>query len=160
VRNEEQVRLAFEQIQENGAPIDLLIFAAGLNRSAPITTKSFDEFRTIRDLKLKGYLNLKSALRGCPPRMWCNFGSLLGFTGQVGEADYASGNDFLATSAQHANRVDGADEYTIGWTLWGSVGLGAKPLTKAYFEKAGLYSNMATEEGIHHFLRELHQSPH
>ena len=68
--------------------------------------------------------------------MWCNFGSLLGFTGQIGEADYASGNDFLATSSVYANRVLGSDEYTIGWTLWGNVGLGAKPLTKAYFERA------------------------
>jgi NAD(P)-dependent dehydrogenase (short-subunit alcohol dehydrogenase family)/3-oxoacyl-(acyl-carrier-protein) synthase len=160
VRDEAQVRRAFEHIHQGGTEIDLLIFAAGLNRSAPIATKSFDEFRAIRDLKLRGYLNLKSVLRGRLPRTWCNFGSLLGFTGQIGEADYASGNDFLATSAQYASRVEGSDEYTIGWTLWGSVGLGAKPLTKAYFEKAGLYSNMATEEGVHHFLRELHQRPH
>jgi NAD(P)-dependent dehydrogenase (short-subunit alcohol dehydrogenase family)/3-oxoacyl-(acyl-carrier-protein) synthase len=155
-----QVQRAFDGIFQREARVDLLINAAGLNRSAPIESKAFEEFRLIRNLKLKGYLHLKQALSHRPPRTWCNFGSLLGFTGQIGEVDYASGNDFLATAAAYSNEVLGNDEYTIGWTLWGEVGLGAKPLTKAYFEKVGLYSNMATAEGIHHFMRELHQAKH
>ncbi|MDR1999155.1 MAG: SDR family NAD(P)-dependent oxidoreductase, partial [Frankiaceae bacterium] len=114
--------------------IDLLINAAGLNRSAPIAAKTITEFRRIRDLKVRGYQNLVQAFAGRRPARWYNFGSLLGVTGQVGEADYASANDFLGLAAVHASAA-GAVERTIGWTLWGEVGLGTNPLTKAYFEK-------------------------
>ncbi|WP_052398349.1 SDR family oxidoreductase, partial [Streptomyces sp. NRRL F-5123] len=153
-----QVAAAMERIaaETGGARIDLLVNAAGLNRSAPVATKSLAEFRQVRDLKLRGYRNLKAALRGRPPAAWCNFGSLLGMTGQIGEADYASGNDLLGTAATYAHQVHGVREFTVGWTLWGDVGLGAAELTKAYFEKSGLYSAMSTPEGVHHFVRELH----
>jgi NAD(P)-dependent dehydrogenase (short-subunit alcohol dehydrogenase family) len=139
-------------------PIDLLVNAAGMNRSAPLSRKDFGEFRRVRDLKVLGYANLRAALADRLPRLWCNFGSLLGFTGQIGEADYASANDFLAAAAVATAAGTGpesAAEITIGWTLWGEVGLGANELTKAYFEKSGLYSAMSTAEGAHHFLREL-----
>lgn len=135
--------------------IDLLINAAGLNRSAPLATKSLAEFRRVRDLKVLGYRHLRAALTGRMPRLWINFGSLLGFTGQLGEADYASANDYLAAASVHHSARDGAAEITIGWTLWGEVGLGANELTKSYFEKSGLYSAMSTAEGRQHFLREL-----
>lgn len=136
--------------------IDLLINAAGTNKSAPIASKSLADFLGIRDVKLLGYHNLKAALQSCPPRVWCNFGSLLGMTGQLGEADYASANDFLSTAALFGSAT--GREFTLGWTLWGEVGLGANELTRAYFEKTGIYSNMSTDEGVHHFLRELHQT--
>lgn len=156
VTDAEQVRRTLDDVrQATGGRIDLLINVAGINRSAPIDTKDFGEFRRIRDLKLRGYLNLKRVLRDNPPAAWCNFGSLLGMTGQLGEADYASGNDFLGAAATYSSHVLGGTEFTIGWTLWGEVGLGANELTKAYFTKSGLYSNMSTAEGVHHFVREL-----
>ncbi|MEU4895946.1 SDR family NAD(P)-dependent oxidoreductase [Streptomyces sp. NPDC044780] len=137
--------------------IDLLVNAAGLQRSGLIKDKGFAEFTVIRDLKLDSYLHLKRALRTAPPRLWCNFGSLLGYFGQLGEADYAAANDFLAAAATHARATDpAADEVTIGWTLWEGVGMGANELTKAYYERAGSYSNMAIAEGVHHFVQELH----
>ncbi|MBF6212887.1 SDR family oxidoreductase [Nocardia puris] len=135
--------------------IDLLVNAAGLNRSAPIGAKEFAEFRRIRDIKLLGYTHLATALAAHPPRLWCNFGSLLGVTGQVGEVDYASANDFLGTAALFRAQVGGRSEFTVGWTLWGEVGLGANELTKAYFDKSGQYSNMSNDEGAQHFLRQL-----
>ncbi|MEV6972026.1 cytochrome P450 [Kitasatospora sp. NPDC093806] len=155
VTDRDQVTAAMDRIHAEAGRIDLLVNVAGLNRSAPIATKSLAEFRQVRDLKVRGYFNLKAALRGRPPKAWCNFGSLLGMTGQIGEADYASGNDFLGAAATYHHQVLGQHEFTVGWTLWGEVGLGANELTKAYFEKSGLYSAMSTAEGVHHFVREL-----
>lgn len=164
--------------------VDVLINAAGLSRSTPIPTKSLAEFNAVRDLKLAGFRNLRRGFAGRMPRLWINFGSLLGLTGQVGEADYASGNDFLSAASSAlagASNSEGAvvnghhnggissssaipsrfmpRMTTIGWTLWGEIGLGASELTKAYFEKTGMYSSMPTEEGVRHFLRELAASP-
>ena len=166
------------------ADVDVLINAAGLSRSTPIPTKSLEEFNAVRDLKLAGFRNLRRAFSGRMPRLWINFGSLLGLTGQVGEIDYASGNDFLSAASaalagatgavgavvngSHHGGIASASAIpdretprmtTIGWTLWGEIGLGASELTKAYFEKTGMYSSMPTAEGVRHFLRELASSP-
>ncbi|MFF4800995.1 SDR family oxidoreductase [Streptomyces sp. NPDC001351] len=156
MRDGAEVEKALGEVLRDHGRIDLLINSAGLQRSALIKDKDFAEFTAIRDLKVQSYLNLKYALRDAPPRLWCNFGSLLGHFGQLGEADYAAANDFLSSAATHAAATSGHPEVTIGWTLWGSVGMGAGELTKAYYERAGSYSSMPVPEGVHHFVQELH----
>jgi 3-oxoacyl-(acyl-carrier-protein) synthase/NAD(P)-dependent dehydrogenase (short-subunit alcohol dehydrogenase family) len=156
VRDPASVDRAVGQVLAAEGRIDLLVNAAGRNRSSLIKDKDFAEFTAIRDLKVAGYRNLKRALRGNPPRLWCNFGSLLGYFGQLGEADYAAGNDFLASAATYASAALGESERTIGWTLWEGVGMGAGELTNAYYKRAGSYSHMPIAEGVHHFVQELH----
>lgn len=150
----EAVDEAIRTIHEQDGRIDLLVNGAGLNRGAALANKDFGEFRRVRDTKVRGYRNLERALADHPPRTWCNFGSLVGFTGQEGELDYAAANDFLATAAASAARA-GRDEFTIGWTLWGGIGLGADPITRSFMERSGLFSGMSTREGIAHFRAEL-----
>ena len=157
-RDENSVKAVIDEVLTKEGGIDLLVNAAGRNRSARIRDKDFAEFAAIRDLKVRTYRNLKRALAGRPPRLWCNFGSLLGYFGQIGEADYAAANDALATASVAANAravEDGPQEFTIGWTLWDGVGMGAGELTKAYFQRAGSYSHMPVAEGCQHFLDEL-----
>ncbi|MEV2250782.1 SDR family oxidoreductase [Streptomyces sp. NPDC050147] len=156
MRDGAQVEKAIGAVLQEHGRIDLLVNAAGLQRSALIKDKDFAEFASIRDLKVESYLHLKYALRDTPPRMWCNFGSLLGYFGQLGESDYASANDFLGSAATYAAATSELHEFTIGWTLWAGVGMGANELTKAYYERAGSYSSMAVPEGVHHFVQELH----
>lgn len=136
--------------------IDLLINAAGAHQSALISKKEVAEFRAVRDVKVRGYLNLKRACQDQSVGTWVNFGSLLGFFGQTGESDYASANDFLATAAEYSAAVRDTSETTIGWTLWRETGMGAESMTKDYYARAGSYTGMTTQEGVHHFVRELH----
>lgn len=154
-RDEASVRAAVDAVTAEHGRVDLVINAPGLNRSALIRDKDFAEFRRIRDLKVAAHRNLHRALAGRPPRLWCDFGSLLGYFGQRGEADYASGNDYLATAAGYAAATTGIEEFVIGWTLWDEVGMGADELTREYFRKAGSYSHMPVAEGIRHFVAEL-----
>ncbi len=156
VTNPDAVRQVVDTVLAVEPGIDLLVNAAGRNGSALIPDKDFATFRAVRDLKLRSHRNLKRALADRPPRLWCGFGSLLGFFGQRGEADYASGNDFLATAATYASQVQGRDEVTIGWTLWAGVGMGANDLVSRYYDRKGFYTSMAVAEGVHHFVRELH----
>jgi len=156
VTDPDAVRQVVDTVLAAEPGIDLLVNAAGRNGSALIPDKDFATFRAVRDLKLRSHRNLKRALADRPPRLWCGFGSLLGFFGQRGEADYASGNDFLATAATYASQVRGVDEITIGWTLWSGVGMGANDLVSRYYDRRGFYTSMAVAEGVHHFVRELH----
>lgn len=151
----DSVQAAVRQITARENRIDLVVNAAGLNRSASVQVKSYEDFVAVRDIKVRGYWNLREAFGASQPRAWCNFGSFIGLTGQAGETDYASGNDFLNTRAAYHRAALGYDEFTLGWTLWRSVGLGANPVTRAFLEKSGLFTSMRTEEGIHHFLREI-----
>jgi NAD(P)-dependent dehydrogenase (short-subunit alcohol dehydrogenase family) len=160
VLDRERLAAVVKDVLAAEGKIDLVVNAAGLNRAASIPVKSLENFRAVRDIKLRGYQNLKYALRDHTPRMWCNFGSFLGLTGQSGELDYAAANDFLATSALYSSQALGREEFTIGWGLWRSVGLGSDPLKKTFLEKTGLYTSMATEEGIHHFVREINLPRH
>ncbi|HEF5871062.1 TPA: SDR family oxidoreductase [Burkholderia cenocepacia] len=155
VLDPDSVKTAIDAILAREPRIDLLVNAAGLNRSASVRVKSLDDFVAVRDIKVRGYWNLRRAFGARQPRLWCNFGSFIGLTGQAGETDYASGNDFLNTQASYHRATLGHDEFTIGWTLWRSVGLGANPVTRAFLEKSGLFTSMRTAEGQHHFMREL-----
>ena len=118
-----------------------------------IPSKRFEDFRAVRDVKVRGYRNLVSAL-GDNVGTWCNFGSIIGFTGQSGETDYAAANDFLITAAQAA-ATHGRKEVTIGWGLWRDAGIGADPVHRSFLEKSGKYTGMSSAEGVYHFLREM-----
>ena len=151
---------ALEGLVQSGETIDLVICAAGLNRSSSIPVKSLADFQAVRDMKLRGYQNIKHALRSRPARAWCNFGSFIGLTGQMGETDYSAGNDLLNTASAYSQQATGTEEFTIGWTLWSTVGLGSHPVFQTFLEKSGLYTRMTTEEGIHHFVREANYASH
>ncbi|XRQ05547.1 SDR family oxidoreductase [Actinomadura welshii] len=151
VADERAVADAVDRIVADGGGIDLLLHGAGVNRSVALARKDPAEFRRIRDVKARGYLNLKRALAGRPPAIWCNFGSVVGFIGQPGEIDYTVGNDFLITAAGRA----GAREFTIDWPLWKSVGFASDPLTQKFMQRHGSFACMETDEGIAYFLTEL-----
>jgi hypothetical protein len=150
------VQVAVGEILAESESVDLLVHAAGRNRSAPIADKQFAEFTTIRDVKVRGYWNLKRAFGDRQPRIWCNFGSLIGYFGQLGESDYTSGNDFLASAATEA-ASNGAREYTINWTMWTGAGMAGSSgdLADSYFRRTALYTAMSSAEGVHYFLSEL-----
>jgi hypothetical protein len=152
------IQAAIDRILQQEGHVDLVVHAAGLSRTASIPMKSFSDFVAVRDIKVRGYWNLRAAFAHRQPRAWCSFGSFIGLTGQSGETDYASGNDFLNTQAAYHRAATGEDEFCIGWTLWQSVGMGANPVTAAFLKKSGLFTGMRTEEGVYHFLREICQA--
>ncbi len=143
-----------DEIQAVSGRVDLVLFGAGISRSAALERKRLADFRAVRDVKALGYAHLRRAFAGRPPLAWCNFGSILGFTGQPGEIDYTAGNDLLASAAA-AGRDDGCQEFTIGWTLWDSIGLAADPVTRGFLHRSGFSGGMSTAEGIALFFGEL-----
>jgi NAD(P)-dependent dehydrogenase (short-subunit alcohol dehydrogenase family)/3-oxoacyl-(acyl-carrier-protein) synthase len=153
VLDEAQVRSAATAALRESGRVDLLLNVAGINRAADIPSKRWEDFRAVRDLKVLAYRNLTRALGG-QVRTWVNFGSIVGFTGQAGETDYAAGNDLLTTAAE-ASAAGAGRELTIGWCLWRDAGLGADPVKKSFLEKSGIYTAMSSEEGVQHFVREL-----
>lgn len=158
VRDQAQLDAAFAEILGAYGRIDLLIHAAGVNRAGAIATKPLAHFQEVRDVKAGGYLRIRRALAGYQPRLWCGFGSVIGFTGQVGEPDYAGANDFLSTAAMYQREVAGIDEFVIGWTMWREAGMAANPIYLNFFtdgQQADTFTQMSTAEGVAHFAAEL-----
>ncbi|OCC10600.1 KR domain-containing protein [Streptomyces sp. PTY087I2] len=158
LRDPDAVREAvarIESVERDG--VDLLLNVAGTNRAASVAKKSLADFRAVRDLKVRTHTNLKAAFGDRQPRRWCNFGSFVGFTGQNGETDYGSANDYLNTAAAYS-AARGTGEFTIGWTLWRDVGLGATPIMRRFLAKSAQFTAMPTPEGIGHFLHEIDQA--
>ncbi|MFJ9113656.1 KR domain-containing protein [Streptomyces sp. NPDC102283] len=150
-----EVVARIESAERDG--VDLLLNVAGTNRAASVAKKSLADFRAVRDLKVRTHTNLRAAFGDRRPRRWCNFGSFVGFTGQNGETDYGSANDYLNTAAA-AGAARGSGEFTIGWTLWRDVGLGATPIMRRFLAKSAQFTAMPTPEGIDHFLHEIDQA--
>ncbi|MEO8627403.1 MAG: SDR family NAD(P)-dependent oxidoreductase [Betaproteobacteria bacterium] len=156
VLDREQLAAVVRELLPTNGTLDLIIYAAGINRASSIQAKSLETFRSVRDLKVLGYQNLRHALMPFATRRWFNFGSFVGFSGQLGELDYAAGNDFLVTAAAAANGDGPHRETTICWTVWDEVGMvQAHPLTASLTKRSGRYTSMSTAEGLSHFEREL-----
>ncbi len=156
LRDPEAVRAVVDRVTGAEGTVDLLLNIAGTNRAASVEKKRLRDFHAVRDLKVRAYAHLKAAFAGRPPRRWCNFGSFVGFTGQTGETDYGAANDYFNTAALH-HHAAGSREFTLGWTLWRDVGLGATPLMRTFLAKSAQFTAMPTAEGVHHFLHELDQ---
>jgi NAD(P)-dependent dehydrogenase (short-subunit alcohol dehydrogenase family) len=159
LRDADEVHATVRRITDAEGTVDLLLNIAGTNRAASVRQKRLKDFRTVRDLKVRSYAHLKAAFGGRQPRLWCNFGSFVGFTGQTGETDYGAANDYFNTAALHHSAHE-TREFTLGWTLWRDVGLGATPLMRTFLAKSAQFTAMPTAEGVDHFLHELDQAIH
>lgn len=150
------VAAAVKRIEATSERIDLVIHGAGVNRAASVTTKTLEQFRMVRNVKVGGYLALKRAFHR-PPLHWCSFSSLIGLTGQRGETDYAASNDFLVSAAGAERARGGTDEFAIGWTLWKEAGMAASSVHQSFFTGAmsDVLTLMPTKEGVDLFLEEI-----
>ncbi|MCS0634739.1 SDR family NAD(P)-dependent oxidoreductase [Streptomyces sp. LP05-1] len=142
-------------IQRRHGGIDLLIHAASAARPGSLANKRLTDFRRGRDTKVRGYLNLRAATADNPPRLWCNFGSFIGFAGWPGEADYASANDFLSGAARWSRAIEDRSEYTINWTAWAEVGIAADNDVRTAMQQLGIDEFMTPDEGVLWFFRAL-----
>ncbi len=157
VRDQDAVEQAIRRIRADDPVIDLLIFAAGANRAAETPNKSLDDFRAVRDIKVRGHANLLHALADGQPRTWINFGSIAAFLGQPGDPDYVSANDYLATVGQQSHHA-GNDHFTLAWPLWKETGLASDPFMQKQLARMG-HDGITTTEGIELFRHALDNPP-
>ncbi|MEV0731064.1 SDR family oxidoreductase [Polymorphospora sp. NPDC050346] len=131
--------------------VDLLINGAGQHHAASLPGKDLATFRRVRDVKLLGGHHLRTAFAARPPRRWCNFGSMAGFCGLPGEADYAAANEILAAAARHRP----THEYTIEWPKWADSGIVTRDFVDNQEYSGDRFSAIRDAEGVAHFLAEL-----
>jgi 3-oxoacyl-(acyl-carrier-protein) synthase/acyl carrier protein/NADP-dependent 3-hydroxy acid dehydrogenase YdfG len=149
------VAQVIHQVRERSGRIDVLLHAAGLERSHFLPDKDPREFDLIFDVKADGWFNLLRAIGDMPLRATVAFSSIAGRFGNAGQTDYSSANDLLCkiTSSFRTTRP-ATRGIAIDWTAWGSIGMATRGSIPKMMELAGI-DMLPPEAGVPLVRREL-----
>jgi acyl transferase domain-containing protein/acyl carrier protein/NAD(P)-dependent dehydrogenase (short-subunit alcohol dehydrogenase family) len=120
-----QVERALESARERFGRLDLIIHAAGIDRSRALATKTEPELSEVLAPKLAP---LEAILRAARGARVVAFGSVSARFGNAGQIDYAAANESLA------RQVVAAGGCVLDFSAWADVGMAA-PLTAAIRER-------------------------
>lgn len=108
VADPEQVTRAIAEIEKGLGPIDVLVNNAGLTRDGLLVRMSDADWDTVLDANLKGAFNtMKAVTRGMMKRRdgrIINITSVVGITGNAGQANYAASKAGLIGLTQSVAR--------------------------------------------------------
>jgi acyl transferase domain-containing protein/acyl carrier protein/NAD(P)-dependent dehydrogenase (short-subunit alcohol dehydrogenase family) len=151
----EGVAKAIAEVKKNSGRIDVLLHAAGLERSHFLPDKDQREFDLVFDVKSDGWFNLLHAIGDMPLGATVAFSSVAGRFGNAGQADYSAANDLLCkyTSSFRSTRPQ-TRGIAIDWTAWGGIGMATRGSIPKMMELAGI-DMLSPEAGIPLIRREL-----
>ena len=144
-----------KQVRERSGHIDVLLHAAGIERSHFLPDKDPREFDLVFDVKSDGWFNLLHAIGDMPLGATVAFSSIAGRFGNGGQADYSAANDLLCkiTSSFRTTRPS-TRGIVIDWTAWGGIGMATRGSIPKMMELAGI-DMLPPEAGIPLIRREL-----
>ncbi|HEY6886865.1 MAG TPA: SDR family NAD(P)-dependent oxidoreductase, partial [Solirubrobacter sp.] len=132
---------------------DVVIHAAGLDISHPLTAKAQAEYDLVFDVKADGWFNVMHALRGKPVGALVAFSSIAGRFGNAAQTDYAAANDLLC-KAVSSLRASGTRGIAIDWTAWGEIGMASRGSIPKVMAAAGI-ATLPPAVGVPAVRREL-----
>ncbi|MGB7556537.1 MAG: SDR family oxidoreductase, partial [Candidatus Korobacteraceae bacterium] len=143
------------QVRERSGRIDVLLHAAGIERSHFLPDKEPREFDLVFDVKSDGWFNLLRAIGNMPLGATVAFSSVAGRFGNGGQTDYSSANDLLCkiTSSFRTTRPL-TRGIVIDWSAWGGIGMATRGSIPKMMELAGI-DMLPPEAGIPWIRREL-----
>ena len=151
----EAVSKIIRHVREHSGRIDLLLHAAGLERSRSLSEKDQREFDLVFDVKSDGFFHLLHAIGDMPLGATVAFSSIAGRFGNPGQTDYSSANDLLCkiTSSFRTTRPD-TRGIAIDWTAWDGIGMATRGSIPKVMESAGI-DMLPPEAGVPLIRREL-----
>ena len=151
----EAIAKVIDQVRKQNGRIDVLLHAAGIERSHFLPDKDPREFDLVFDVKSDGWFNLLHAIGNMPLRATVAFSSIAGRFGNGGQTDYSAANDLLCkiTSSFRTTRP-ATRGIVIDWTAWGGIGMATRGSIPKMMELAGI-DMLPPEAGIPLIRREL-----
>ena len=149
------VATVIEQVRERSGRIDVLLHAAGIERSHFLPDKDPREFDLVFDVKSDGWFNLLHAIGDMPLGATVAFSSVAGRFGNAGQTDYSATNDLLCkiTSSFRTTRPQ-TRGIVIDWSAWGGIGMATRGSIPKMMELAGI-DMLPPAAGIPFIRREL-----
>jgi len=149
------VAKVIKHVRERCGHIDVLLHAAGIERSHFLPDKDAREFDMVFDVKSDGWFNLLYAIGDMPLGATVAFSSIAGRFGNGGQADYSSANDLLCKiTASFRTTRPATRGIAIDWTAWGGIGMATRGSIPKMMELAGI-DMLPPEAGIPLVRREL-----
>ena len=144
-----------QQVRERSGRIDVLLHAAGTERSHFLPDKDAREFDLVFDVKTDGWFNLLHAIGDMPLGATVAFSSIAGRFGNAGQTDYSAANDLLCkiTSSFRTTRPS-TRGVVVDWTAWGGIGMATRGSIPKMMELAGI-DMLPPDAGIPLIRREL-----
>ncbi|MFW6690943.1 SDR family NAD(P)-dependent oxidoreductase [Streptomyces sp. MAR4 CNX-425] len=135
---------------------DAVVHGAGVERATALRRKTPAEFRAVRDVKVRGWLNLRAAFAAHDPALWLAISSVTTVVARPGEADYISANEFLTHAAAHARAAAGADAHAPVSGLWTESGMVTHTQVQdAYLAREDNFTHLDDALGRRYFRTEL-----
>ncbi|MFE2288680.1 SDR family oxidoreductase [Streptomyces sp. NPDC059443] len=160
ILDRERTTAVLDEIHDRHGRIDLLINGVLDLRSRALPAKPLADFQKVRATKAAGYRNLKHALAGRAPRIWCNFSSMASVTVVPGDADYTAASEYLNHATAWAHHLPGGHgEFAILWAGWRSVGVVATLDSADTLVQHGVDAFVTNEQGCAQFLSALTRPP-
>jgi NAD(P)-dependent dehydrogenase (short-subunit alcohol dehydrogenase family)/acyl carrier protein len=155
MRDAKAVVNAIDKVRKTSGRIDVLLHAAGVDRSRSLAQKEPAEFDLVFDVKSDGLFNLLHAIGDMPLGVVVAFSSIAGRFGNAGQTDYSAANDLLCkiVSNSRATRPN-TRAIAIDWTAWGGIGMATRGSIPKVMEMAGI-DMLPPEVGVPLIRREL-----
>jgi NAD(P)-dependent dehydrogenase (short-subunit alcohol dehydrogenase family) len=151
----EAVARVVGDIRKRSGRIDVMLHAAGIERSHPLPAKEPREFDLVFDVKSAGCFHLLRAIGDMPLGALVAFSSIAGRFGNAGQTDYSAANDFLCKLVSNFRRTRQATRaIAIDWTAWGGIGMATRGSIPKVMEAAGI-DMLPPAAGIPWIRREL-----
>ncbi|MFJ4921614.1 SDR family oxidoreductase [Streptomyces sp. NPDC088725] len=149
------------EVLDRHGQIDLLINTVLDLRSRALHAKTLTDFQAVRATKATGYRNLKRALAGRPPRIWCNFSTLATLAPAPGDIDYCAVNEYLAYASARAQRHGPAGHHEIAvlWSGWREVGVASSVSMRETLKRNQMDAYISTAQGCAQFLSAVTRPP-
>ena len=144
-----------DEVRQQSGRIDVLLHAAGVERSHSLPDKDPREFDLVFDVKSDGFFNLLHAIGDMPLGSTVAFSSIAGRFGNVGQTDYSAANDLLCKiTSNFRTKRPATRGIAIDWTAWGGIGMATRGSIPKIMELAGI-DMLPPEAGIPLIRREL-----
>jgi 3-oxoacyl-(acyl-carrier-protein) synthase/NAD(P)-dependent dehydrogenase (short-subunit alcohol dehydrogenase family)/acyl carrier protein len=151
----DSVSKIIDQVRERHGRIDVLLHAAGIERSHLLPDKEPREFDLVFDVKSDGLFNLLHAIGDMPLKATVAFSSIAGRFGNPGQTDYSSSNDLLCKIMSSFRTTRPATRgIVIDWTAWSGFGMATRGSIPKVMEMAGI-DMLPPEAGVPVIRREL-----
>ncbi|AJQ25406.1 SDR family NAD(P)-dependent oxidoreductase [Pelosinus fermentans] len=152
VTDKQAVMALIQSIRDKFGNLHGIIHSAGVIRDNLILKKTEKEMEEVLTPKVAGLVNLDQASKEMSLDFFILFSSIAGSVGNVGQADYATGNAFMDAYARYRNVMVMSEErygktLSINWPLWKDGGMHVDKATEKILQSMGMIA-MQTSTGI------------
>ncbi|MDY0374137.1 MAG: SDR family NAD(P)-dependent oxidoreductase [Desulfobacterium sp.] len=135
--------------------IDGVIHGAGIEMSQFIPKKDVNDFTRVMDVKVKGMVNLLSAMEKRDYSFFCVFSSVTSRFGNEGQADYTAANDLITKLTLAQQQLHPERQFKVySWTAWSGAGMATNPTVVKVLEQRGL-EFLPLNQGVSFFMADL-----